>query len=470
MSRATKNIRVLLVDDDDAFRRVMGTELTRRGYGIVAVASGREAIEQVPRIRPDVTLLDLRLADMDGIEVLERLRERHPSASIVVLTGHGTIDTAIRAIRLGAYEYLEKPCPIAKLEVAIQKASEHVRLVRRQRVLEDGYASPDIGPGLVGGSAAFLKLMDNVGRIARSEGTTLVLGETGVGKEVVASLLHARSGRRDAPFVVVDCAALHEELLQSEIFGHERGAFTGADRLKHGLFEVAHAGTLFLDEVGDISPDVQAKLLRVLETGRFRRLGGTEEIAVDVRIIAATNRDLRQAIARGHFREDLYYRLMTFVVEIPPLRERPEDIRLLIEHFTRQLNLRFSLSKRFDDAAMAALLRHPWPGNVRELIHVLEQVIVLSDGGEIGVDDLPMAIRGAPPASPAIDEGDVPTLREVQRRHVLSVLERAGGNRAQAARLLGTSERSFYRLLEKYRRASPGGGSGPKSPRSRGDA
>ncbi len=470
MSRAAKNIRVLLVDDDDTFRRVMGTELTRRGYGVVAVASGREAIEQVPQIRPDVTLLDLRLSDMDGIEVLERLRERHPSASIVVLTGHGTIDTAIRAIRLGAYEYLEKPCPIAKLEVAIQKASDHVRLVRRQRVLEDGYAAPDIGPGLVGGSAAFLKLMENVGRIARSEGTTLVLGETGVGKEVVASLLHARSGRSEAPFVVVDCAALHEELLQSEIFGHERGAFTGANRLKHGLFEVASGGTLFLDEVGDISPDVQAKLLRVLETGRFRRLGGTEEIAVDVRIIAATNRDLRQAIARGHFREDLYYRLMTFVVEIPPLRERPEDIRLLIEHFTRQLNLRFSLSKHFDDAAMAVLLRHPWPGNVRELIHVLEQVIVLSDGEEIGVADLPMGIHGAPPASATTEQGDVPTLREVQRRHVLWVLERAGGNRAQAARLLGTSERSFYRLLEKYRRASPGDGSGPKASRSRGDA
>jgi transcriptional regulator with GAF, ATPase, and Fis domain len=342
--------------------------------------------------------------------------------------------------------------------------------VRRQRVLEDGYAAPDIGPGLVGGSPAFLKLMDNVGRIARSEGTTLVLGETGVGKEVVASLLHARSGRSDEPFVVVDCAALHEELLQSEIFGHERGAFTGANRLKHGLFEVANGGTLFLDEVGDISPDVQAKLLRVLETGRFRRLGGTEEIAVDVRIIAATNRDLRQAVERGHFREDLYYRLMTFVVEIPPLRERPEDIRLLIEHFTRQLNLRFSFSRHFDDAAMAALLRHPWPGNVRELIHVLEQVMVLSDGEEMGVADLPIGVRGAPPGSPPTEQGEVPTLREVQRRHVLWVLERAGGNRAQAARLLGTSERSFYRLLEKYRRASPGEGSPPNASRSRGDA
>jgi DNA-binding NtrC family response regulator len=240
-------------------------------------------------------------------------------------------------------------------------------------------------------------------------------------------------------------------LLQSEIFGHERGAFTGADRLKHGLFEVASGGTIFLDEVGDISLDVQAKLLRVLETGRFRRLGGTEEIAVDVRIIAATNRDLRLAISRGHFREDLFYRLATFVVEIPPLRERPEDVRLLVEHFIGQLNRRFSLSKRVGDDAMDALLAHPWPGNVRELSHVLEQTLVLSDAEVISLEDLPPLIRASRPGSPAADSRQVPTLREVQRRHVLWVLQKADGNRAQAARLLGTSERTFYRLLERYR-------------------
>lgn len=448
---ATKNARVLLVDDDGMFRRVMASELTRRGYKVVAVASGSEALEQAPRIDPDVTLLDLRLPDMDGIEVLKRLQERDGSAAVVVLTGHGTIDTAIQAIRLGAHDYLEKPCPIAKLEMTIQKACEHERLVRRQRVLEDGYAAPNVAPGLVGASPAFLKLMENVARIARTAATTLVLGETGVGKEVVATLLHAQSPRSDAAFVVVDCAALHEELLQSEIFGHERGAFTGANRLKHGLFEVASGGTIFLDEVGDISPDVQAKLLRVLETGRFRRLGGTREIAVDVRIVAATNRDLGLAISRGHFREDLFYRLATFVVEIPPLRERPEDIRLLVEHFTRQLNLRFSLSKRVGDEAMEALLRHGWPGNVRELIHVLEQVVVLSDADVITLEDLPPAIRGSRATSPAAAPEQIPTLREVQRRHVFWVLEKAAGNRAQAARLLGTSERTFYRLLERYR-------------------
>ena len=460
----SKNTRVLLVDDDHTFRRVMASELTRRGYTVVAVASGSEALEQARRVEPDITLLDLHLPDMDGIEVLKRLQEQNSSTAVVVLTAHGTIDTAIQAIRLGARDYLEKPCPIAKLEMTIQKTCEHERLVKRQRVLEDGYAARNVAPGVVGASPAFLKMMESVARIARTGATTLVLGETGVGKEVVATLLHAQSPRSVAPFVVVDCAALHEQLLQSEIFGHERGAFTGADRLKHGLFEVASGGTIFLDEVGDISLDVQAKLLRVLETGRFRRLGGTEEIAVDVRIIAATNRDLRLAISRGHFREDLFYRLKTFVVEIPPLRERPEDLRLLVDHFTRQLNLRFSLSKRVGDRAMEALLRHAWPGNVRELIHVLEQVVVLTDADVIGLQDLPADIRGTGSALAAEEPEQIPTLREVQRRHVLLVLEKASGNRAQAARLLGTSERTFYRLLERYR-SRVNEGSRVKTPR-----
>jgi DNA-binding NtrC family response regulator len=449
MNRPSKGARVLLVDDDDTFRRVMSAELARRGYDVVAASTGREALQQSTQITPDVTLLDLRLPDLDGIEVLKRLRERNPSAGVVVLTAHGTIDTAIRAIRLGAYDYLEKPCPIEKLEMAIQKTCEHGRLVRRQRVLEDGYAASNAASEIVGTSAAFVKLMENVARIARTDSTTLVLGETGVGKEVVAKLLHAQSPRSEGPFVVVDCAALHEELLQSEIFGHEKGAFTGAVRRKHGLFEVAHSGTIFLDEVGDTSLEIQAKLLRVLETGRFRRLGGTEEVVVDARIVAATNRDLKQAISRGRFREDLFYRLATFTIEIPPLRERREDIRLLVEHFTSQFNLRFSVSKRFSEAAMQALVNHGWPGNVRELIHTLEQVVALCDGDVVALHDLPASVR-ATRESPANATGEIATLRDVYRQHVLSVLERAGGNRAQAARLLGTSERTLYRLLKRH--------------------
>ncbi|HEX7486974.1 MAG TPA: sigma-54 dependent transcriptional regulator [Vicinamibacterales bacterium] len=455
MTNPDKNIRVLLVDDDPAFRRAMGTELARRGYSVETRASGEEALDPAASADVDVILLDLRLPDKDGLEVLEELRRRSVPAGIVVLTGHGTIDTAVRAIRVGAHDYLEKPCPIAKLEMAIQKTHEHVRLITRQRVLEDGYAVPDRGVEFVGESAANRKLLDAVARIARTDSTTLILGETGVGKELVATLLHTKSGRREAPFVAVNCAALHDELFQTEVFGHEKGAFTGADRLKHGLFEVASGGTIFLDEVGDTSHEAQAKLLRVLETGRFRRLGGTREIAVDVRVVAATNHDLTQATARGHFREDLYYRLATFTLTIPPLRSRPEEIPSLVEHFLARFNRRFSCTKRMDEAALEALGRHAWPGNVRELIHVIEQSFVLCDGDVIHADDLPAGLRPEGPQAPRAEGDDIPSLREVQRRHIQWVLAKVGGNRAKAAHALGMSERTFYRLLERHREGAP---------------
>ena len=453
MPAVRKNPRVLLVDDDDDFRHVMSAELARRGYAVSAVAAGAAALARAAEA--DVIVLDMRLPDMDGIDVLKKLRGAEAAAGVLVLTGHGTIDTAIQAVRLGAYDYLEKPCPLDRMEMAIQKTYEHLRLVERQHVLEDGYRPPEVGPDLIGQSPALEKVRQAVARIAPTDSTTLILGETGVGKEMVARLLHAHSRRQDRPFVVVDCAALHEHLLQSELFGHEKGAFTGAGRLKHGLFEVGHSGTIFLDEVGEMSPEVQAKLLRVLETGRFRRLGGTQEIAVDVRVISATNRDLRGAIARGHFREDLFFRLALLTVNVPPLRERRDDVRLLIEHFTAQFNQRFSRSKRFGPAALAVLLRYPWPGNVRELIHVVQQSIVLADADVIEPEDLPASITlAANDGAPA--SGEMASLREMQRRYVLSVMESVGGNRAQAARILQISERTLYRLLGRYaRRAAP---------------
>jgi two-component system response regulator HydG len=362
----------------------------------------------------------------------------------------------VQAMRLGAFDYLEKPCPIEKLEMTVHKTYEHVRLVRRKKVLEDSYSISRPGPDLVGSSPAFRKLLTSVQRFAKADTNTLILGETGVGKEVVATLLHSQSPRNEAPFVVVDCAGLHEELLQSELFGHERGAFTGASKKKHGLFEVANGGTLFLDEVGDTSPDIQAKLLRVLETSRFRHLGGTAEIEVDVRIVAATNRDLREAISRGHFREDLFYRLATLTLKIPPLRERTGDIRELAEHFTARFNHQYSLSKEFTPEAMDLLVQYGWPGNVRELIHVVQQAVVLCDQDEIGTGDIPQSVRTN--LQPATEPGriEVATLRELERRHVTSVLDRVGGNRARAAELLGISERNLYRLLHKYNEVDDG--------------
>jgi len=447
---ASRRARILLVDDDETFRQVMSEELERRGFAVERAASAREALDRFPVARPEVTLLDLRLPDGDGIETLSRLRQMDPDTAVIVLTGHGTIDTAIQAIRQGAYDYLEKPCPIDKLEMAIEKAEERVRLVRRQQVLEDGFGAADPAPRLVGSSQVFRDLLERVDRVARAEETTLVLGETGVGKEVVATLVHSRSPRGNGPFIAVNCAALHEELLQSDLFGHERGAFTGAAKRKHGLFEVASGGTIFLDEIGDASLDIQAKLLRVLETGRFRRLGGTEEIAVDVRAVAASNRDLREAISRRRFREDLFYRLSTLTLEIPPLRERREDIPQLIEHFASRFNRKLGSSRRFTEAAYAALLAYTWPGNVRELIHVVQQSLLLSEDDEIGIADLPPAIRGTEEPASENREREGLTLEQVQRQHVLSVLDRVGGNRARAAAQLGISERNLYRLLRRY--------------------
>ncbi len=448
MTGVRRAVRVVLVDDDDAFRRIMSSELTRRGFAVNSVASGAAALEQAAEA--DVIVLDIQLPDMDGLAVLKKLRSADVPAGILMLTGHGTIDTAIQAVRLGAYDYLEKPCPLERMDMAIQKAHEHSRLVARQRVLEDSYTAPDIGLDFIGRSAALEKVRQTVARIAPTDSTTLVLGETGVGKEMVARSLHAQSRRRDRSFVIVDCAGLDEHLLQSELFGHEKGAFTGAARLKHGLFEVGNTGTIFLDEVGEMSLEVQAKLLRVLETGRFRRLGGTTEIAVDVRVISATNRDLRGAIGRGHFREDLFFRLAPLTVEVPPLRQRREDISTLIEHFTPQFNVRFSMSKRFSAAAMEALVRYRWPGNVRELIHAVQQSMVLSDREVIEPEDLPAVVTLGGVDNSAASE--TPSLREVQRRYVLSVMESVGGNRAQAAKILDVSERNLYRLLRRYAR------------------
>jgi DNA-binding NtrC family response regulator len=451
MKPKSEGVRVLVVDDDDTFRQVMSAELSRRRYTVTSAATGQEALDQAKTGEIDVVLLDMRLPHMDGIEVLKRFREQGVAAGVIVLTGHGTIDTAIQAVRLGAYDYLEKPCPIDKVEMTIHKTFEHLQLMERKNVLEDGYTPPAVEMEYIGAGPAFEKLRRIISKVAPIDSTTLILGETGVGKGMVARLLHAQSPRSDKPFVTVNCAALHENLLQSELFGHEKGAFTGATRQRHGLFEVAGGGNLFLDEVGDMSPDSQAKLLRVLDTGHFRRLGSTREVSVDVRVISATNKDLKDAVSRGHFREDLYYRLSTLTIEIPPLRERTEDLRMLIEHFTRGFNERFSLSKHVGSKAMEALLQYSWPGNVRELIHILEQVIVLTDRDKIAPEDLPASVRPSVAESvPGEHAGQTLSLREMQRRHVLSVVEKVGGNRTVAARILEISERNLYRLLKKY--------------------
>jgi DNA-binding NtrC family response regulator len=442
---------VLLVDDDEAFRRVLATELRRMRYDVAGVGSPDEALRHVAERQPDVVLLDLRLSGASGLDVLRQLREQSPATEVLMLTGHGSIDTAIEAIRLGAYDYVSKPCPLDELDVRIRRAFERQSLRHRANLLERGLTPPDLGSAFVGDSPAFRQVLQLIERVAPAESTVLIMGDTGTGKEMAAKLIHARSSRRHRPFVVVECAALQESLLQSELFGHERGAFTGADRPKAGLFEVAQGGTVFLDEIGEVSLATQVKLLRVLDTSTFRHVGGTAEIHVDVRVLAATNRDLSSLVRQGLFREDLYYRLNTMVLALPALRDRVGDVDLLAEHFMRHLGERFGVERRISPAALAILRRHDWPGNVRELRHVIEAAMIVCEGPEVRPEHLPTHLLHAPrEAASAASSQPLQTLEQLERAHIEQALQATQGRRSHAARILGISERNLYRKLHAY--------------------
>ncbi len=443
---------LLVVDDDSAFRQVMADELSRLGYETSTASTGEEAIERVEVLEPEVVLLDLRLPGIGGLETLKAILAAAASTEVIMFTGHGSIDTAIESIRIGACDYVVKPCPLDELQVRIQRAIERRSLRQRTKILERGLTPPDLSNSFVGDSPEFRRLLNLIDRVAPSESTVLIIGETGVGKERVAKLIHARSPRRSRPFVVVECAALQESLLQSELFGHERGAFTGADRAKPGLFEVANGGTIFLDEIGEVSPATQTKLLRVLDTSTFRHVGSTREIRVDVRILAATNRDVSVLVRQGLFREDLFYRLSTITVEIPPLRARGDDVSLLAQHFATMLNERFGSNKRISEAALQLLRQHSWPGNVRELLHVVEAALVLCEGSQVLPDHLPASLRNTKttPATAVSEASRQLTLQEVELAHIRMALEASKGHRGNAAKILGISERNLYRKLREY--------------------
>jgi DNA-binding NtrC family response regulator len=446
---------ILLVDDDAAFRHVMAGELRRLGHQVTTAASGEAAVESARSQEPEIVLLDLRLPGMDGLETLKALRSRHPWLEVIMLTGHGSIDSAIECVREGAFDYVTKPCPLDEITMRIQRAIERRVLRQRTSLLERALSPADPSASLLGESPEFRRMLHLAELVAARDSTVLISGETGSGKERVAMLIHARSPRQSKPFVVVDCAALQESLLQSELFGHERGSFTGADKAKPGLFEVANGGTIFLDEIGEISPATQVGLLRVLDTSVFRHVGGTREIHVDVRVLAATNRDLRTMVAKGLFREDLYYRMSTISVEIPPLRKRTGDIELLTGHFVAMLNERYGSHKALALETLETLRRHPWPGNVRELLHAVEAAVIVCEGAEILSAHLPASVRGAgpAPATPPVTAANdrIPTLAEMELEHIRRVIEACHGHRGNAARMLGISERNLYRKLKEYR-------------------
>jgi len=449
MSKSTDRIRLLIVDDDEPLRETLAKRFDKQGMQVHAAACAEETLAKLAPF--DVALLDLNMPGMNGLELLERLKQVQPEIEAIMLTGHGSIETAISAMKMGAYDYLTKPFHLPELEIHIQKAFEKVRLSRRERQWADHLGYESARYKLVGSAPSMQRVVLLIQKVAPTDSTVLIRGASGTGKELVARAIHYNSRRHQRPLVTINCAALQETLLESELFGHEKGSFTGATQAKVGLVEVAEGGTLFIDEIGEMAAGLQAKLLRVLEDGHFRRVGSVHESNADIRIVAATNRPLENEIKEGRFREDLFYRLNVVTIDLPFLRDRKEDIPLLVQHF---LNTRQIGGQKFeiDGDALDALIQYRWPGNIRELANVLERAQILAENRRVTLDDLPDAIVDNVPVEHGPQTGADPlNLREMERFHVQDVLKQEKGNKVHAAKVLGISRRALYRLIHKYK-------------------
>jgi two-component system response regulator HydG len=452
-------VRVLVVDNDIVHARTMGEALSRLGHDVTVVGSGGEGARRIEQETFDIVVTDLMMTDIGGLEILARAKKASPETEVIVVTGHGTIPSAVSAMQQGAFNYLQKPLDLGHLRTAVEKAAESTRL-RRQNLELNRRLDEKFGfEGVVGSSPQMLGLIERLKRIAPTDATVLIQGETGTGKELVAQAIHQNSPRKNKPFVALNCAALSENILESELFGHVRGAFTDASSDRVGKFEYANGGTLFLDEVGDMPMATQIKLLRVLESGEITRVGSNTPVRVNVRILSATNRNLEDAIASGVFRSDLYHRLKVVTIAIPSLRDRAGDIPLLIEHFVKQFAKRHSkMIKGVSLAARTKLGAFPWPGNVRQLRNVIESMVVVDCDETLDVDDLPLELEPAGAAA-APDQAEGATgiaalvgrpLEEVERIFITETLKLTGGNREQAAELLGIGERTLYRKIKEY--------------------
>ena len=443
---ASAPIDLLVVDDDYEFRETLRNRFARHGFEVQAAASGEEALGLAQRRHFDVAIFDIMMPGMNGLTLLTRFKETHPECEVILLTGQGSIETAVEAMKLGAYDYLQKPFPLKELEAVASKASERRHLRKENTQLKALLEKVQPPAEMIGQSPAMQDVFRLIQRAGPSDKAILILGESGSGKELVARALHRASRRAERPMVVINCAALPETLLESELFGHEKGAFTGAVSTKPGLFEVADGGTLFIDEIGELPGSLQAKLLRVLEDGSLRRIGSIQERRVNVRLLAATNRDLSKEVEAKRFREDLYYRINVMSLELPPLRQRKGDIGLLIDHF-------LGPGWEIEPAALEAMERYAWPGNVRQLINALERAKILAESEVIRLQNLPREVVAppAPPRAAEIQVGDLTDdLAAIQRSKVVEVLRRESGNKSKAARALGIERRKLYRLLERY--------------------
>jgi DNA-binding NtrC family response regulator len=444
-------MRVLIVDDEKNMRWVLGQALSAEGFDVAEAVDGTSALEAVADQEPDVMVLDHRMPAPDGMEVLRKLRSKDATFPIIMLTAHGNVATAVEAMKAGASEYLTKPFDLEELKIAIDKALQYSGLAAEvERLRKELDAQYDV-QGIVASDPGILSVLETVHKVAPTLATVMIYGESGTGKELIARAVHNLSDRANKPFVSVSAGALPETLLESELFGYEKGAFTGAMTPKPGRFEMANGGTLFLDEIGDISAATQVKLLRVLQERRFERLGGTRSIEVDVRVVAATNQDLQQLIADGEFREDLFYRLNVVPITLPTLRQRSGDIPLLVAHFLEKFN---AGSKRINPHAMEALVKYPWPGNIRELENTIERIVILSHEDDIGVGDLPAEVRAGVPLADRVPTGfllpdDGVDLEEVELDLVRQALDRTGGSVPKAAKLLGLTAKTLEARMQR---------------------
>lgn len=438
-------IDLLFVDDDAELRELLVKRFQQRGHCVEGAALGEQALELLQRREFDVAVLDMMLPDTTGIDLLQRIKAGNSECEVLILTGQATVETAVASMKAGAFDYLVKPFPLRDLEALIEKAYLHRQLAKENQQLKAILARGTPSPRMVGNSPAIQEVFRLVERAGPSDKAILIQGESGTGKELVAQALHASSHRANKPMVVINCAALPESLLESELFGHEKGSFTGAVSAKQGLFEVADGGTLFIDEIGEMPGPLQAKLLRVLENGSMRRIGSIKERRVDVRILAATNRNMSQEVAAGRFREDLYYRINVMSLELPPLRKRTGDVPLLIENF-------LGPGWEIDPAAAKQMQVYHWPGNVRQLINVIDRAKIMANDYVIRLQDLPREVIEAVP----LDSANRPVERvpddldSLQRSKIVDVLKRVAGNKSHAAKTLGIERRKLYRLLEKF--------------------